>query len=128
MPVTDADFGPNKTLQYKDQLQFAGQAARLRYAVRLVNASGQKAAFSNVMLIEPASKVAGNPTSLSADVSQDAISLRWTPPTANVDQSVPVSILGYNVYRSESERTPARLLNKTPVRSPEYADEFFDFG
>ena len=30
MPVTDGDFGVNRTLQYKDTLQFAGQAARLR--------------------------------------------------------------------------------------------------
>ena len=128
MPVTDADFGANMTLQYKDQLQFAGQAARLRYAIRLVNAAGQKAAFSNVMLIEPASKVAANPTSLLAETSQDAITLRWQPPTANVDQSVPVSILGYNVYRSESEKSPARLLNKSPLTSAEFADEFFEFG
>lgn len=128
MPVTDDDFGVNKTLQYKDQLQFAGQAARLLYAVRLVNSSGQRAAFSNVLLIEPASKVAERPTSLTADLSQDAVTLHWVPPTANVDRSTPVSILGYNIYRSESETTPARLLNKTPVTGAEYADEFFDFG
>jgi fibronectin type 3 domain-containing protein len=128
MPVTDTDFGVNKTLQYKDTLQFAGQAARLRYAVRLVNASGQKASFSNVMVIEPTSKVAANPASLLADVTQDAIGLKWQPPTTNVDQSTPVSILGYNVYRSDNEKTPARLLNKTPVQTAEYADEFFDFG
>lgn len=128
IPVTDADFGPNKRLQYKDTLQFAGQAARLRYAVRLVNGSGQKAAFSNVMLIEPASKVAANPTSLTADVSQGAISLKWQPPTANVDQTTPAAILGFNVYRSESEKTAGRLLNKTPLTTPEFADEFFEFG
>lgn len=128
MPVTDADFGVNKTLQYRDQLQFANQAARLRYAVRLVNASGQKAAFSNVLLIEPAAKIAQNPTSLSAEVSQDAITLRWQPPTANIDQTTPPSVLGYNIYRSDSDKTPGRLLNKTPVPRADYADEFFEFG
>lgn len=128
MPVTDVDFGANKTLQFKDQLQFANQAVRLRYGVRLVNASGQKAAFSNIFLLEPAAKIASNPTSLSAEVSQDAVVLRWLPPTANVDQTTPVSIDGYNVYRSESEKAPAKLLNKTPVTSPEFSDEFFDFG
>jgi hypothetical protein len=128
MPIEDDDFGANKTLQYKDVLQFAGQSARLIYAVRLVNASGQKAAFSNVLVIEPASKIAANPSSLAATASQDAIHLKWQAPTANVDASQPASILGYNIYRSESEKTPAKLLNKTPVSSAEFDDEFFDFG
>ena len=72
MPISVADFG-NKTLLYKDTLAFAGQAARLRYAIRFVNATGQKAAFSNSLLIEPTSKVAGGPASLMAEASQDAI-------------------------------------------------------
>lgn len=128
MPVTDGDFGVNRTLQYKDTLQFAGQAARLRYAVRMVNGSGQKAAFSNTLLIEPASKVAAGPDSLSAETTQDAIKLTWRPPTQNIDGSTPVSILGYNIYRSENEKTPARLLNSSPVKTAEFDDEFFDFG
>jgi len=52
VPVTDSDFGM-KTMTYNDTLQFAGQPVRLRYGVRLVNASGQKATFSNFLLIEP---------------------------------------------------------------------------
>lgn len=128
MPITDADFGANKTLQFKDTLQFAGQAARLRYAARVVNGSGQKAAFSNTLLIEPTSKVAGGPSSLSANISQDAVGLKWQAPTTNIDGSTPVSILGYNVYRSESETKPARLLNKTPITTTQFDDEFFDFG
>jgi hypothetical protein len=39
LALTDADFGA-KVLNYKDALEFAGQAARLRYAIRFVNASG----------------------------------------------------------------------------------------
>ncbi|MFM9904278.1 MAG: fibronectin type III domain-containing protein [Pyrinomonadaceae bacterium] len=127
MPITNADFG-SRTLQYKDTLQFVGQAARLRYAIRFVNATGQKAAFSNSLLIEPASKVANGPTSLLAQATQDAVRLKWQPPTTNVDGSTPVSILGYNIYRSLSEKEPARLLNKTPVTAANFDDEFFDFG
>src|SRR5215213_5265902 len=37
--IRDSDFG-SKSLGYTDTLQFAGQAARLRYAIRFVNASG----------------------------------------------------------------------------------------
>lgn len=127
MPVTDADFGA-KTLQYKDTLQFASQPARLRYAVRFVNATGQKAAFSNSLLIEPAAKIAGAPSSLSAEASQDAIALKWQAPASNIDGSSPVSIIGYNIYRSTSDKEPAKLLNKTPVSATAFSDEFFEFG
>jgi hypothetical protein len=127
MPITDADFG-SQSLQYKDALEFAGQPARLRYAVRLVNAAGQKAAFSNSLLIEPAGKIAAAPSQLGAEASQDAIKLTWQPPATNIDQTSPASILGYNIYRSTSMSQPAKLLNKTPVTGTHFEDEFFDFG
>lgn len=126
MEITNADFGL-KTLNYKDTLQFAGQPARLRYAVRFVNASGQKAAFSNTLLIEPTSKIAAAPASLVAEAAQEAVQLKWSAPTANVDGTTPVSLLGYNIYRSASEKEPAKLLNKSPVKATTYDDEFFEF-
>lgn len=126
LEISDVDFGL-KTLNYKDTLQFAGQSARLRYAIRFVNASGQKAAFSNTLLIEPTSKLAANPTALAAQASQEAVQLTWSAPTANIDGTTPVSLLGYNIYRSTSEREPAKLLNKAPVQTTDYEDEFFDF-
>jgi tRNA A37 N6-isopentenylltransferase MiaA len=46
VPVSKTDFA-KKQLSYSDTLEFAGQSARLRYAIRFVNDSGQKAAFSN---------------------------------------------------------------------------------
>lgn len=127
LSVKPTDFGM-KNLTYADELEFAGQAARLRYAMRFANASGQKAAFSNFFLIEPSGKIAAAPTSLSQAYSQDAISLTWTPPTANVDGTKPPSLIGYNIYRSTSETEPAKLLNKTPVADPKYSDSFFEFG
>ena len=127
MTITDADFA-NKTLQYKDALEFAGQAARLRYAIRFVNASGQKAAFSNSLLIQPASKIAAAPTLLVATPSQEAVHLAWQPPLTNIDQTSPPSLLGYNVYRSTSATQAAKLLNKTPVVTATFDDEFFDFN
>ena len=124
--ITDADFGM-KTLNYSDVLQFAGQTARLRYAIRFVNSSGQKAAFSNFFLLEPASRIAGAPTSLSASVAQDAVTLTWQAPVANVDGSTPVRLLGYNIYRSGSDKVPGKLLNKTPVADKSFDDQFFEF-
>lgn len=127
MPITDADFGL-KTITYRDTLQFAGQSARLRYAIRFVNAAGQKAGFSNALLIEPTSKIAASPTGLNVETSQDAVRLIWSPPTQNVDGTSPVSLLGYNVYRSQSMREAATLLNRTPVGEASFNDERFEFG
>jgi predicted phage tail protein len=127
IPLRDSDFALS-TMSYTDSLQFAGQAARLRYAVRFVNASGQKAAFSNFYLIEPANRIAGSPTSLAAQLSQENVKLTWTAPAANVDGSVPVNVLGFNAYRSGSTKDPAKLLNKTPISDSEYSDRSFEFG
>ena len=124
--IRDSDFGA-KELTYADTLQFAGQAARLRYALRFVNASGQKAGFSNFVLLEPAARIAGAPTSLSAALTQDAVKLDWDAPTANVDGSTPVSLLGYNVYRSGSDKVPGKLLNTTPISDTNFDDAFFEF-
>ena len=124
--IRDEDFG-SKILNYSDTLQLGGQAARLRYAIRLVNATGQKAAFSNFLLLEPAPRVAGSPTSLLASVTQDAIKLSWTAPTSNVDGSSQVNLLGYNVYRSNSDQVPGKLLNTKPVSNTNFDDEFFEF-
>jgi hypothetical protein len=125
--VTDADFGL-KDMSYRDTLEFGGQPVRLRYGVRYVNASGQKAAFSNFLLIEPAAAVAENPSGLTTRVAQDAVLLNWSAPARNVNGSTPVNLLGYNVYRSESDREAGKLLNASPILSTDYSDTFFDFG
>ncbi len=123
--ITAADFD-KKQFTYSDTLQFAGQSARLRYAVRFVNEAGQKAAFSNFLLIEPTAKSAEQPTLVDSRISQDAISLTWNAPQKNVDGSQPVNILGYNIYRTENEVT--KILNKTPITSNGFEDTFFEFG
>ena len=127
LKINDDDFG-GKTLQFTDTLQFAGQPARLRYAVRFVNDSGQKASFSNFLLLEPAARVAAAPTSLSTELSQEAVKLTWQRPAANVDGSTPANVIGFNIYRSESEEVPAKLLNRSPVNDDDYDDRFFEFG
>lgn len=119
------------TLTYRDALELAGQPTRLRYAIRYVNASGQRAAFSNFLSIEPAARIALAPTLLSpAKVLEDSITISWQPPAANIDNSTPVNLLGYNVYRTdESETEPANQpLNTAPISATEYADKSFQFG
>lgn len=126
-PIKNEDFALQR-ITYNDTLEFAGQAARLRYAVRLVNSSGQKAAFSNFLLIEPTAKIPVNPVSLSGTTSESAITLKWNAPNGNLDKSQPANLLGYNVYRSNSLNETGKLLNKTPVTQTFFADSFFEFG
>jgi len=119
------------TLTYRDALELAGQPTRLRYALRYVNASGQRAAFSNFLTIEPAARIAQAPT-LGAEpkLTEDAITLTWQPPAANIDGSTPVNLLGYNVYRmDESQSEPSQVpINSALVSETEYADKHFQFG
>ncbi len=120
------------TLSYIDTLELAGEPARLRYAVRYVNASGQRAAFSNFLLIEPAARIAQPPTVIATgkEVSEDAITITWQPPAANIDGSTPVNLLGYNVYRmAESEAVDAQTpINGSLVSGTQYQDKNFKFG
>src|SRR5215470_14252908 len=119
------------TMTYRDTLELAGQPTRLRYAIRYVNASGQRAAFSNFLSIEPAARIAQAPTlSSEVKVAEDAITLSWQPPAANIDNSTPVNLLGYNVYRTdESQSAPGNQpLNPSPISGTAYSDKNFQFG
>ena len=146
--LTEEDFGSRSTLigsvtydqiksagealTYVDTLELAGEPARLRYAVRYVNASGQRASFSNFLVIEPAARVA-QPSTLIAtgnEVSEDAITIAWQPPTANIDGSTPVNLLGYNVYRLEEADSDAGAvpINSSLIAGTQFIDKNFKFG
>jgi hypothetical protein len=127
VPVSESDFG-RKQLSYVDELQFSGQFARLRYAIRFVNSSGQKAAFSNFLIIEPAAKIAESPKSLAGTVTEQSIDLSWESPKMNVNGSMPVNLLGFNVYRTERSNEAQKLLNSAPVSNAEFSDKSFEFG
>ncbi len=120
-----SDFG-RKEMTFEDSLSFAGQKARLRYAARYANKSGQKAAYSNFFVIEPAARVAGSPAAAELTLSQDQVNVTWRAPASNIDGSEPANILGYNVYRVESGAL--RRLNTTPVGDVSFSDRFFEFG
>jgi uncharacterized protein len=148
LPLTEEDFASRSTLigsvtfdkirtageslSYTDNLELAGQPTRLRYAIRYVNAAGQRAAFSNFLLIEPAARIAQPPTLVSTgkEISENAITISWQPPAANIDGSTPVNLLGYNVYRAGESQTEISQtpLNSTLVSGTEYVDTSFSFG
>jgi hypothetical protein len=120
----------DETLTFTDTLELGGQPTRLRYAVRYVNASGQRAAFSNFLSIEPAARIAQPPTLKNATVTEDAITLTWQPPSTNIDGSTPVNLLGYNIYRlDETQTEPAQTpINSELVSGTQYSDRAFRFG
>jgi len=118
-------------LTYTDTLELAGEPARLRYAVRYVNAAGQRASFSNFLLLEPAARIAQPPTMISSgkEVGEDAITISWQPPAANIDGSTPVNLLGYNVYRvAEPEIEIGEPINEALLSGTQYQDRNFKFG
>lgn len=102
---------------------------RLRYAVRYVNKRGQAAAFSNTVAVEPAPAIAMPPTDLSAKADvQDAITISWSSPAANVDGGTPPSVVGYNVYRRAAKRdSGVALLNPDPLTVASFTDTRFQY-
>ena len=121
-----------EALTYVDTLELAGEPARLRYAVRYVNASGQRASFSNFLVIEPAARVSQPPTLIATgnEVTEDAVTIAWQPPGANIDGSTPVNLLGYNVYRLDEADTDAGAVpvNSSLVAGTQFTDKNFKFG
>ena len=119
-----------ENLTYRDPLELAGVPARLRYAVRYVNAAGQGAAFSNFFIMEPAAKIAEPPTNVTREVSETAVTINWEAPRANIDGSTPVNLLGYTVYRAAGP-TPEvgeKPINQELIATTKYQDRSFKFG
>ncbi|HEY1404919.1 MAG TPA: hypothetical protein VGB05_12375, partial [Pyrinomonadaceae bacterium] len=117
-------------LTYQDTLTL-NEPVRLRYALRYVNATGQRASFSNFLLIEPATRVSQPPTLLGVtNEIESVVKIRWQTPPANVDNSTPVNLLGYNIYRTDrSQNEPAQTpLNSALLTSTEFNDQTFKFG
>jgi fibronectin type 3 domain-containing protein len=120
-------------LQYADSIDFKSARdtsnLRLRYAVRYINARGQKSAFSNSVAVEPLSAVAAPPTNLHVEASaQDEVKIEWTPPDSNVDGTRPASVTGYNIYRRAVRREAfTRPLNSEPLTESHFTDTRFQY-
>jgi len=126
IPISDSDFA-RKQMTFTDTLNFAGQSARIRYAIRFANATGQKAGFSNFLVIEPTAKVADIPKDLTAKISQNSIEIGWVQPTQNIDGSTPPNILGFNIYRIDDEKKTHKVMNNSPVTTEKFSDKSFEF-
>ena len=78
-------------------------------------------------MIAPASRVANAPVAENPVVTEAAIVLSWQSPATNTDNSAPVNVVGYNVYRRVNDSPPI-LLNQTPLTNNTLRDESFKFG
>ena len=146
LPLTEEDFAARstligsvtydqiknagETLTYVDTLELAGEPARLRYAIRYVNASNQRAAFSNFLLIEPAGRIAKPPTVIATgnEIREGSIVISWQPPASNIDGSTPVNLLGYNVYRNAESQGENQLVNTSLVSGEQFIDKNLTYG
>lgn len=117
-------------LVYEDRLDLAEVAVlsntRFQYAVRFVDGRGRPLPFSNIVSVEPVPGIARPPAALAAAEQQDQVVLTWTPPTENIDGSVPAQVIGYNVYRAKPNAPQlGRPLNDRPLAEPRYVDRNF---
>jgi hypothetical protein len=103
---------------------------RLRYAVRYVNKREQAALFSNSVAIDPVPGIALPPAGLSvAKQEQDAVTLSWVAPDANVDGTQPATVVGYNLYRRNAKKAnPGEPLNLEPITATTFIDTKFQYG
>jgi hypothetical protein len=129
----EAQIKSRGRLEFTDavDLSRSGELAntRLRYAIRYVNKRDQAAAFSNTIALEPVPGIALPPASLAVTgEAQDEITISWKPPEANVDNSRPASIVGYNLYRRPASRaTVGEPLNSEPITEPVFVDKNFQY-
>src|SRR5262249_14287893 len=99
---------------------------RYRYAVRMINISGQAADFSNYAMIEPLFNLSLPPAHLNAKQFETRIEITWDQPTENMNETSPANIAGYNIYRREGESV--FRVNPEPLREPRFIDHNFQFG
>jgi len=118
----------NSRITYNDQLNMSGgqRNTRYRYAVRMVNTAGQAADFSNYVIIEPLFNLSLPPTGLRPTQRETQIEIAWDRPEANMNETTPANVAGYNIYRRAGEAVSR--INTEPLREPRFIDRNFQFG
>ena len=120
-------------VQFEDALDLTRASdlatARIRYAVRYANRRGQTAAFSNSVALEPAPGISLPPGKPSvADEKQDAVTISWPRPEADIRGTRPASVVGYNLYRRTGKKgRMAEPLNPEPLTEPRFIDTKFQY-
>jgi hypothetical protein len=100
-------------------------SSSFRYAVVFTSNKNQAAGFSNQALIRPVPIPL--PPTLTADVTESFIHLKWAAPSQNMDESKPARIAGYKIFRSEDSKIPLSPVNTDMIVEREFKDGNFQF-
>jgi hypothetical protein len=123
------EISPNNSkVVYNDALDMRSELRnkRYRYAVRMFNASGQPADFSNYAIIEPLFNLSLPPDGLKAKQFETRIEITWDRPTGNMNETSPANVAGYNIYRRQGDSV--NRINPEPLREARFIDRNFQFG
>jgi hypothetical protein len=82
-------------------------------------------AFSDLVSLVPL-VLSLPPEEVTVLALQDRIEVKWKSPSQNIDQSSPVNLKGFNIYRIEGEEK-ARRLNESLIKGEIYEDKQFVF-
>jgi fibronectin type 3 domain-containing protein len=118
-------------LQFADPLPLDSPVInpRYRYAIRYIRLAEAALPLSNYAFVDPVRQIARPPAMLQTQQFQDKIQISWNPPTANLDNSTPPVVLGYNIYRRNGQQPFGNQpLNSTPLMATMFEDRQFRFG
>lgn len=118
----------NASIFLTDKINPNIQNRRLRYAIRFVNENGQRIAVSNFAFIEPSPNIAKPPVLSEIETTQNELILQWQSPFENIDNSNPVNLVGYNVYRQNGNAEGEKKINASLLQFPTFADQNFVFN
>jgi len=122
----DPEKAPRK-FQYEHPLLLE-ELGKIRITFALVVKDNKRrySSFSQLRTIEPL-LVSLTASELKGEVFKDHISVTWTAPIKNLDDSEPAAVKGYNLYRLNEEGEPF-LLNPSPIVETKFDDQNFSFG
>lgn len=131
--------GDTPVFEYTYLMEKSQLAKWLFFSFRIIDSRGRASFFSGPHKVEP--KVLPlPPQKLQATPFEDRIELTWQAPLANIDGSMPSSLMGYNIYRYEEnpeegekkgagKRTESIMrLNAGLVEESKFEDKSFLFG
>lgn len=122
VPLGSSDVGYTDELNVKSDLE----TKRYRYAVRVYDADGRGARFSNYATIQPLVNLALPPVILAAKQVEKQVEITWDPPPGNINETYPANVAGYNIYRRQGGAF--NKINAEPLREPRFIDRDFQFG
>lgn len=98
----------------------------LVFAALVRDGRNRKSAYSELHSFRPKA-LSLPPGNLNFFVREEAVTIVWNPPPANIDGSIPAVVSAYNLFRSEGDGEYLKLTDK-PVKVTKFEDKSFVFG